>query len=258
MPTTTPLTDAINALTRYANETTGASDTTLSDAVGTLVAGYGQGGGGEWTTDGIANGSEPSGAITISASVSTIVSRAFFERTGITSVTLEGSPFLGNYAFSGCSNMETLYAPGLEKMAQNRYNTAQYVFQNCKKLKAVAFPSYTNQPVDSYNFQNCTSLEAADFAQVQRFGNTFVGCTALRTLVLRGSAVATLNSGWSANSLGGIYSNPTASTVYVPSAMISSYQTASGWSNAYSAGVTFAAIEGSQYETAYADGTPIE
>ena len=41
----TPLTDAINALTRYANETTGQSDTTLSDAVETLVSGYGQGGG---------------------------------------------------------------------------------------------------------------------------------------------------------------------------------------------------------------------
>ena len=45
MPSNTPLTDAIEALTRYANETTGASDTTLSDAVGTLVAGYGGGGG---------------------------------------------------------------------------------------------------------------------------------------------------------------------------------------------------------------------
>lgn len=49
MPSNTPLTDAINALTRYANETTGASDTTLSDAVGTLVAGYGGGGGGGLT-----------------------------------------------------------------------------------------------------------------------------------------------------------------------------------------------------------------
>lgn len=37
----TPLTDGINALTAYANEVTGASDTTLSDAVETLVAGYG-------------------------------------------------------------------------------------------------------------------------------------------------------------------------------------------------------------------------
>lgn len=42
----TPLTDAIQALTTYANEVTGASDTTLSEAVATLVAGYGGGGGG--------------------------------------------------------------------------------------------------------------------------------------------------------------------------------------------------------------------
>lgn len=40
----TPLTDSINALTAYANEVTGGSDTTLSDAVHTLASGYGQGG----------------------------------------------------------------------------------------------------------------------------------------------------------------------------------------------------------------------
>lgn len=39
----TPLTDGINALTAYANEVTGASDTNLSDAVESLVAGYGGG-----------------------------------------------------------------------------------------------------------------------------------------------------------------------------------------------------------------------
>ena len=37
----TPLTDSINALTQYANETTGKQDATLSDAVGSLVEGYG-------------------------------------------------------------------------------------------------------------------------------------------------------------------------------------------------------------------------
>lgn len=37
----TPLTDSINALTTYANEVTGGSDTTLSDAVHTLASGYG-------------------------------------------------------------------------------------------------------------------------------------------------------------------------------------------------------------------------
>ena len=46
----TPLTDSINALTTYANEVTGASDTTLSDAVHTLASGYGGGGGASsWT-----------------------------------------------------------------------------------------------------------------------------------------------------------------------------------------------------------------
>ena len=42
----TPLTDAINALTTYANSVTGKTppDTTLSDAVATLASGYGGGG----------------------------------------------------------------------------------------------------------------------------------------------------------------------------------------------------------------------
>lgn len=44
MATTTPLTDAINSLTTYSNSVTGASDTDLSSAVATLVAGYGGGG----------------------------------------------------------------------------------------------------------------------------------------------------------------------------------------------------------------------
>jgi len=40
------LTSRIQALTAYANEVTGKSDTTLSDAVASLADGYGQGGGG--------------------------------------------------------------------------------------------------------------------------------------------------------------------------------------------------------------------
>lgn len=40
----TPLTDSIEALTAYVNQTTGESDTNLSDAVHRLVQGYGSGG----------------------------------------------------------------------------------------------------------------------------------------------------------------------------------------------------------------------
>ena len=42
----TPLTDAINALTTYANSITGKSDTNLPDAVRSLADGYGGGSGG--------------------------------------------------------------------------------------------------------------------------------------------------------------------------------------------------------------------
>ena len=43
-----PLTDAITALTTYANTVTGQSDATLSEAVATLANGYGGGGGMDW------------------------------------------------------------------------------------------------------------------------------------------------------------------------------------------------------------------
>lgn len=46
----TPLTDRINSLISQANEATGVIDTTLSDAVETLIAGYGQDSGAETVT----------------------------------------------------------------------------------------------------------------------------------------------------------------------------------------------------------------
>ena len=55
----------------------------------------------------------------------------------------------------------------------------------------------------------------------------------------------------SANGIGGVGSN---TKVYVPSALIDSYKAAAAWS---SKGDIFYPIEGSIYENAYADGTPI-
>lgn len=60
----TPLTDSINALTASANSTTGASDTNLSDAVQTLISGYG-GGGGSGVTSGTYTPASDSSSATI-------------------------------------------------------------------------------------------------------------------------------------------------------------------------------------------------
>lgn len=254
---TTPLTDAINALTQYANETTGASDTTLSDAVGTLVAGYGGGSG--WTTDGIASKTEPNGAITISSAVATIQSRAFFEYQGITEVTIEGDPFIGGNAFQNCRNLETLNTPNMTKWKSGNYNTSTYTFQGCSKLKGVVFPNFGNNVIDSYVFQNCTAMTYADFSDMQRLGGADVFTnTGLNVLVIRRTSGVTTLQGTNNFNSSPFASSGTGGTLYVPNALISSYQAATNWSTLLGyANNSIQAIEGSYYETHYADGTAI-
>ena len=259
---TTPLTDAINALTQYANETTGASDTNLSDAVGTLVAGYGGGGSG-WTTDGIATNSEPNGVITLGSSV-TVLNAYALAGAPITRCIAPYVRTAGQYAFinafTSTGRIEDTDFPLLShitgvfeqcnfvyvNMPAVRGNIA-YAFRNCQNLVEIHLPN------TAYNIDRtclgCRQLEIADLGKGNiSNGASFQNCTALRTLVLRQTDQVQTLSAWSANCMGGIYNNPTESTIYVPSALIASYQTASNWSSAYAAGVTFTAIEGSQYE----------
>lgn len=256
---TTPLTDAINALTQYANETTGASDTTLSDAVGTLVAGYGGGGG--WTSTGIATKTEPYGEITLDDSVTMIADGALNGRpitriyaanvtranngacssTGLTRIEETDMPKLVNMTggFENCTSLTYVKLTGA-------ISSYQYAFRGCSNLEEAYFPNATANIDRTCN--GCGKLTIMDCGSSNiTNGTSFQNCNLLRTLILRKSSVQSLNA-WSANCMGGIYNNPTASTIYVPNALISSYQTASNWSNAYAAGVTFKAIEGSQYE----------
>lgn len=215
------------------------------------------GGGGEWTTDGVANGTEPNGDITITASVSTIIERAFYRRTRITSVTIVGDPLIGNYAFEQCSGLTAISVPNLTRLNRTATATAIHVFNGCSNLTVVAFPMLANV-MDSYNFQNCTRLTTADLGKCTRIGATFPGATALRTIILRrtGAICALAQSG--ASGVGGIYNNPLDSVIYVPSALIASYQQATNWSTLYNLNNDiFQPIEDSIYETQYADGTPI-
>lgn len=249
----------IQNLITAANTVTGESDTTLTDAMQTLIDGYGQGGGG-WTTDGIAQKTEPNGAITISSAVETIQARAFFEFQGITEVTIEGDPYIGTNAFQNCRNLETLNTPNLTKLKSGYYSVTSYAFQGCSKLKGVVFPSYGNNGIDSYNFQNCTALTYADFKDLNKIGGADVFTnTGLNVLVIRRTSGVTTLQGVNNFNSSPFASNGTGGKLYVPSALISSYQSATNWSTLL--GYTnnqILPIEGSYYETHYADGTVIE
>ena len=226
-------------------------DFTLTDVSG--------GGAGEWTTDGVASRTEPNGAITITSAVATIKARVFDGNSGITEVTIEGDPFIENYAFNYCTNLETLNAPNLTQLMQNRFNSAQYVFSGCSKLKGVVFPSYGNKGVDSYVFQNCTALTYADFGNASKLGGSDVfRSTGLNILVLRKTDGVTALQTIDVFRFSPFASGYAGGTLYVPSALISSYQSATNWSTilGYSTN-SIQAIEGSYYETHYADGTVI-
>jgi len=114
---------------------------------------------------------------------------------------------------------------------------------------------------NSSAFQDDTNLQKVDQLSGYGFGATaFSGCTALKTVVLRSTTLVALSN------INHFNKTPFASgkaggTLYVPQDLISSYQSATNWSTilGYGSGEQnqILPIEGSIYETQYADGTPI-
>ena len=229
----------IQNLITAANTVTGESDTTLTDAVQTLIDGYGQGGGG-WTTDGIATRAEPNGAIVVTAS--NIVSYGFIGSAAVTSFVADSVPILRQSILGDCSNVESISFAS----ATTYSGTQQFV--NCSKLASVNLPNLTT--LNNQMFQGCTSLEFIEFPKLTGLNRSgvFRNCYKLQTVVLRHTSVVPVNNDTFANTPFAGY-NGLSGTVYVPQSLISSYQTATNWSTLYNNGTcTFVAIEGSIYE----------
>lgn len=138
-------------------------------------------------------------------------------------------------------------------------SSGQYIFYNCTNLQtAVLYKTGTAVAIPSYTFGSCTKLTAVDITGMTfGSGSACNGASALNTIIIRNSSVASLgninvftNTPFASGKAGG--------TLYVPNDLISSYQSASNWNTilGYSTN-SIQKIEGSIYETAYADGTPI-
>lgn len=213
MPSTTPLTDAINALTQYANETTGASDTTLSDAVGTLVAGYGGGGGG-YTIDDIAS-TEPSGAITLTTP--TVRNYAFHRNPYITSVTTNGTTTIGDNSFSYCTAMTTANLAGVTTISganamsycsnlttlliPDLVSIQNQCFRNCKLTGTLKLQSLTSGSGNSSFDSNKLLTKVYFFKKIniQWRENLFKGCTGITDIYVPWSSGEVSGAPWGAS-----------------------------------------------------------
>ena len=98
-------------------------------------------------------------------------------------------------------------------------------FQSCSALTTVDFPVVTS--IGNYAFQSCSALTTVDFPVATSIGSSaFRTCSKLKSLLLRGNNVCTLNKNV-------FVSTPISSGtgyIYVPSSLIEQYKVATNWS----------------------------
>lgn len=130
-------------------------------------------------------------------------------------------------------------------------------FRNCSNLLTVSMPNLTST-VSQYSMHSCPKLHTVDVGSPNIIqANAFGSCTVLNKLIIRRSSVTTLQN-ISAFTGTPFASGGSGGTLYVPNALIASYQAASNWSTILGyANNSIIAIEGSEFENKTADGTSI-
>lgn len=138
-----------------------------------------------------------------------------------------------------------------------------------KNLTSLVFPNLrTAGTSGGFVFaENKTTFYAIDLGNVSTIQpNTFFNCNALNIIILRSDAIVTLaNVNGIANGTP-FKSGGDGGTIYIKKSLYDhlgdgtaqDYQAATNWATVHGYGtITWAQIEGSIYETQYADGTPI-
>lgn len=83
---------------------------------------------------------------------------------------------IGDYAFAGCTTLESIDLPNLT-------SAGNYAFYNCDKLTSISFPNLIT--VGSYAFSDCNKLTSFDIPNVRSIGDSaFSYCTTLREITI--------------------------------------------------------------------------
>ena len=172
------------------------------------------------------------GTITsIDSSATKLIAYACRGQTSLKSVNLPNATSCETSVFHSCTALTSINMPKLK-------STGTYNFSTCSALTEVTLPAATS--LANYCFQSCSKLVKADFPVVSSIGaQVFSACKALTTLILRRTAGVVSLSNTSS-----FTNTPIASGtgyIYVPSALMDSYKSASNWST-YAA-AQFRAIE---------------
>ena len=188
--------------------------------------------------------------ITIPNSVTSIADSAFYKCSSLTAITIPNSvTSIGNYTFSDCRSLTAITIPN------SVTSIGTSAFSSCRSLTAITIPNSVTSIADSA-FSDCRSLTAITIPNsVTSIGNyTFSYCSSLSAITIPNSVTSIADSAFSyCSSLASVtIENSTsklayntdafaniASTakLYVPSNLLSDYQSDSKWTGAFGGGI---------------------
>lgn len=161
--------------------------------------------------------------------VTNIGDSAFGDCSSLLTVNLPLATIIGNSAFSGCTSLTSIDLPLATSVDT-------YAFKNCKALTSIDLPLVTS--ISDRVFWGCVALTSIDLPVAISISDFAFGfCSALASVILRSETMVTLDD------TGAFDGTPIAKDtgyVYVPSALVTTYQADSVWST-YSA--QFRALE---------------
>lgn len=142
-----------------------------------------------------------------------------------------------------------------------RGNNVTYLNQNSfresKYLTEAKFPALTTQHATGYSFYGCTRLAVVDWGLCNIPNNTFVNCSALKTLILRKTTGIQTCASTDVFKGTPFKSGGTCGTIYIPEVLYNhlgdgtelDYKASTNWSTYDGYGtITWAKLEGSAYE----------
>lgn len=269
------------ALVSQTSDTVTANDTYDTTLINSLTVNVSGGGG--ISVDDIAQNLQPSGAITLSNSVTSIPEYALAGKP-ITSIIAPSVTTLGSMCLQNTqiTTIDDTNFPSLGVSSQYsvilRMSSLQHItlsgrkislasgsgaLQDNAKLVSAEFPhcaedvGASTQSMGQSAFRGDTKLEIVDIGSCNNISNmAFYNCSKLTTIIMRKTSLVTLananafnNSSFKSGGVGG--------TIYIPKALYdhlgdgtsSDYKAATNWStiNGYGT-ITWAKIEGSIYE----------
>ena len=143
---------------------------------------------------------------------------AFYACSTLTKADFPAVTSIGAYAFRNCSILSTADFPAVTSIGEN-------VFYQCERLSTANFPVATS--IEKYAFYRC-GFATANFPAATSIGaSAFYYCSNLNALILRSETMCKLS-----NKNAFTYTPIKSGTgyIYVPSALLASYQAATNWS----------------------------